>query len=49
MLQGLIETNFKVDPQSWDIQYKVFEGKQDLEKYLSRVPAPVTRAAGCSS
>lgn len=37
MLQGLIETNFKVDPQSWDIQYKVFEGKQDLEKHLSRV------------
>ena len=36
-LKGLIETNIKVDPVNLNIQYKIFEGKQDLEKNLKRV------------
>jgi hypothetical protein len=35
-LEGLINTHFAYDPEKLSIQYKVFEGKQDLDKNLKK-------------
>jgi hypothetical protein len=34
--EGLIKTNFTIDPQKTIIRYSVYEGKQDLEKNLEK-------------
>jgi hypothetical protein len=36
MLEGFIKAHFNYDPAEFDLQYRVHEGKQDLENHLER-------------